>query len=52
LCPWRDLDAYTDEHGTSDDAMADAADYFSVREKLILTTLVNKHKVPRSRLEE
>ncbi len=50
LCPWSDLDAYTDEHGTDDDAIADAAEHFSVFEMLVLSTLVNKGKVPRYRL--
>lgn len=51
LCPWSDLDAFTDENGTDDDGIADAAAYFAVSQKVILTTLVNKGKIPRSRLQ-
>ena len=29
LCPWRDLDEFTDEHGTDDEAIEAAADYFA-----------------------
>lgn len=50
LCPWHDLDAFTDHVGTDDDGIADAAEYFSVSEKVVLTTLVNKDKIPRERL--
>jgi hypothetical protein len=51
LCPWQDLDAFTDENGTDDDGIAEAAAYFLVAERLVLTTLVNKGKIPRSRLQ-
>ncbi len=50
LCPWRDLDAFTDECGTDDDGIAEAAAHFDVSDRLVLTSLVNKGKVRRSRL--
>lgn len=50
LCPWEALDAFTDESGTGDDGIADAAAHFEVSEQLVLSTLVNKGKIPRSRL--
>jgi hypothetical protein len=53
LCPWQDLVAFfTDEAGIDDEAIAEAASYFSVSERLVLTTLVNRGKLPRSRLQE
>lgn len=51
LCPWRDLDAFTDEKGTDDDAIAEAAEHFIVSERVIVYTLVNKGKIARSRLQ-
>lgn len=51
LCPWTALDAFTDEHGLDDEGIADAAEYFQVSERLVLTTLVNKNKLLRCRLE-
>ncbi len=42
LCPWLDLEEYVDEHGTDDDALADAADHFEVSEYVVRNTLVNK----------
>jgi hypothetical protein len=50
LCPWRDLDAFTDEHGTDEDGVVEAAERFIVSERLVLSTLVNHGKIPRSRL--
>lgn len=50
LCPWRALDAYTEEHGTDDEGIAAAADHFVVSEHLILSTLVNNGKLERERL--
>lgn len=50
LCPFAALDAFTDEHGLDDDGIADAADYFGVSQRLILSTLVNKKKLHRNRL--
>ncbi len=49
LCPWEALDAFTDERGLDDEAIEDAANHFDVSELLVLSTLVNKHKVPRHR---
>jgi hypothetical protein len=51
LCPWQDLDAFIYEIGTDDEGIADAAAHFEVSERVVLTTLVNKGKVPRSRLQ-
>jgi len=51
LCPWQDLDAFTDENGTDDDGIADAASHFAVSQRLVVTTLINKGKLPRSRLQ-
>lgn len=42
LCPWLDLKAYVDEHGTDDDALVDAAEHFEVSEYVVRNTLVNK----------
>lgn len=50
LCPWQELDVFTDESGTDDDAIADAATHYGVSEMVILTTLVNKGKLRRNRL--
>lgn len=50
LCPWKDLNDFTDDHGTDEDGIADAAKHFGVSEQLVLTTLVNKKKAPRNRL--
>lgn len=52
LCPWRDLDAFTDEKGLGDDAIADAGEHFQVSDWVIRTVLVNKHKLPRERLPQ
>jgi hypothetical protein len=51
LCPWTDLDEYTDQHGLEDDAIADAAEHFQVDEQVVRSALVNKGKVPRFRLQ-
>jgi len=51
LCPWTALDAFTDERGLDDDALADAAEQFFVSEQVIRSTLVNKKKLARDRLE-
>ena len=50
LCPFAALDAFTDEHGLDDDGIADAAEYFGVSQRLILSTLVNKKRLGRHRL--
>ncbi len=50
LCPWAALDAYTDEYGTDDEGVAAAAAHFEVSEYLVLSALVNNHKVGRHRL--
>ena len=50
LCPWADLDAFTDESGTDDDGIAEASAYFEVSELLVRSALVNKEKIPRGRL--
>jgi hypothetical protein len=50
LCPWIDLDAFTDEHGLDDDGIAEAAEHFGVSEHLVLSTLVNRKKLSRERL--
>jgi hypothetical protein len=50
LCPWSELDAFTDEHGTDAEGIADAAQHFLVSEWLVQSTLVNRKKIPRDRL--
>jgi hypothetical protein len=50
LCPFAALDAFTDEHGIDDDGIAEAAEYFGVSQRLVLSTLVNKKKLHRERL--
>jgi hypothetical protein len=50
LCPWKELDEFTNENGIDDDGIADAAEYFMVSEQVVRTTLVNKRKLPRDRL--
>lgn len=50
LCPWEELDAFTDENGTSEDAIARAAERWEVSEMLVTTTLVNRGKVERGQL--
>ena len=50
LCPWEELDAFTDERGTDEDGVFEAAEHFMVSEHVIITTLVNKGRIPRSRL--
>lgn len=44
LCPWAELDAFTDEQGTGDGAISDAAERFMVSDQLIRATLSNKKK--------
>ena len=50
LCPWAELDAFTDERGLDDDAIAEAADHFQVSQLVVLSTLVNEKKLPRWRV--
>jgi hypothetical protein len=50
LCPWAELDAFTDEHGTDEDAISWAASRYGVSEMAITTSLVNHGKVDRDRL--
>lgn len=50
LCPWEALDAFTDEKGVDERGVEAAAEYFEVSEWLILSTLVNRGKLPRDRL--
>lgn len=50
LCPWVELDAFTDDKGTDEDGVEEAAKHFHVSEWLILTTLVNRKKLGRNRL--
>lgn len=50
LCPWAELDAFTDEHGTHEEALLSAADRYQVSEMLVTTTLVNRGKIDRARL--
>src|SRR5258708_35607813 len=50
LCPWVDLDTFTDEHGIDADGIAEAAEHFEVSQWLVLSTLVNRKKLPRDRL--
>ncbi len=52
LCPWRELDEFTDKYGVEEDGVAKAADYFEVAESVVLSTLVNRHKLSRDRLLE
>ena len=49
LCPWPDLDAFTDQHGTDDDGITEAAEHFVVSEQVVRSALVNKKKLPRTR---
>ena len=49
LCPWRDLDAFTDESGTDYEGIEDAAAYFDVSPVLVQSSLLNKRKLGRDR---
>jgi hypothetical protein len=50
LCPWAELAAFTEEHGLDEEAIAEAAEFFGVSEWLVISTLVNRNKLPRHRL--
>jgi hypothetical protein len=51
LCPWAALDAFTNEHGLDDDALLDAAEHFQVTELTVRSTLVNRGKLSRRRID-
>lgn len=51
LCPWEELDAWTDEHGTGEESLARAAERYDVSELLVATTLVNRGKLGREHLD-
>ncbi|WP_404363067.1 ImmA/IrrE family metallo-endopeptidase [Corallococcus coralloides] len=50
LCPWRELDEFTNRHGLDDESIEEASRHFNVSQLLILSTLVNNKKLPMSRL--
>jgi hypothetical protein len=50
LCPWVELDALTDDRGTDEAGVQEAADYFEVSEYLVISALVNNGKISRNRL--
>lgn len=50
LCPWAELDEWTDAHGMDEDSIALAAERYEVSELLVTTTLVNRGKLDRERL--
>ena len=50
LCPWEELDAFTDAKGTDEDAVSSAAERWGVSEMLVTTTLVNRGKIERGHL--
>jgi hypothetical protein len=52
LCPWAELDAFTDERGTNEEGVLDAAEHFDVSEYVIISTLVNNGKLSRRRLPD
>lgn len=49
LCPWRALDAFTEEHGTDEEGIVAAAEFFQVSELTVQNTLVDYRKLPRDR---
>ena len=51
LCPWAELDAWTDANGTDEEAIAQVAEQYEVSEMLVATTLVNRGKLDRERLD-
>jgi hypothetical protein len=51
LCPWDRLDAFTDESGTDDDGVREAALRFGVSELCVVSTLVNRRKISRESLQ-
>lgn len=52
LCPFDALRDFLDGDGPSDDDIEDAAEHFQVSPRLVHTTLVNHHALPRETLEE
>lgn len=50
LCPWADLDAFTRVNGTGHSAVAEFAETYDVAEMVVVTTLVNRGRIDRSRL--
>lgn len=50
LCPYEALNRFTDQHGLDDEGIEDAATHFGVSQRLVISTLVNKKKLPRERL--
>ena len=52
LCPWHQLDAFTDENGLDSEGIDAAAEHFRVSEYLILTALANNQKISRYRLPD
>lgn len=51
LCPWAEMDAFTDAHGMGESAIAQLAERYQVSEMLVTTTLVNRGKLERDRLD-
>jgi hypothetical protein len=51
LCPYADLIAYVGSDQPTEEDIAAAARHFHVSERLVRTVLVNKHVLPRGRLE-
>lgn len=52
LLPWAELDALTDERGTGESTISWIADRYEVSEMLVETTLVNRGKLDRERLDQ
>ena len=50
LCPWQELDMFTDERGTDEDGVQEAAEHFEVSAYLVISALVNNGKISRNRL--
>lgn len=51
LCPLDGLLEYVGERWSDDEALSDAADYYGVSERLVITKLVNKRILPRDYLD-
>ena len=52
LCPYDDLLAYMNTEDPIEDDISAAARHFHVSERVIQTTLVNKHRIDRQRFDE